>query len=278
MADVVMDRRRALAVIGGAGAALVAGACGNGTNEGVGGSSTAPTSAAGTSTTAVGAATGPVTADRFGAAASCQLSPSLTEGPYYIDVDSIRGDIREDRQGTRLLLAARILDSDGCTPVKDAVFEIWHCDASGNYSGFQASAGGAGGGGPGGGGPGGGGPGGGGPGGSNSPTDGARFLRGAQVTNGDGIAQITTIYPGWYQGRTVHVHAKVFISNAEVLTTQLFFDDELNDEVFAAAPYSAHGQRSTRNRDDGIFSQKTVMTAARDGDGYLALINIGVDR
>ena len=107
-------------------------------------------------------------------------------------------------------------EADGCTPIKDAVFEIWHCDAVGNYSGFEAASRGAvGPGGPRG------------PGGGSAATDSRRYLRGAQLTNGDGIAEITTIYPGWYRGRTVHIHAKVLLSNKEVLTTQLYFGDEL---------------------------------------------------
>ena len=204
-----------------------------------------------------------VTPEMFGSAAACTVTPAQTEGPYYIDVDKVRSDIREDRPGARLRLAARVLAADGCTPVKDAVFEIWHCDAGGVYSGFSAGQGG----GPGGR-----------PGGASAVTDGSRFLRGAQVTNGDGIAEITTIYPGWYRGRTVHIHSKVFLSNTEVLTTQLYFDDKLSEAVFATAPYNGHSGRDTFNSGDNIFSDKTIVTVSRDGDGYLALMTIGVRR
>lgn len=185
------------------------------------------------------------------------LTPSQTEGPYYIDVDKIRSDIREDRVGTRLRVAARVVGADGCTPIKDAVFEIWHCDAGGLYSGFEAASTG----GPGGG-----------------ATDQTRYLRGAQVTNADGIAELTSIYPGWYRGRTAHIHLKVFVSNTEVLTSQLYFDDSLSDRVYASAPYSAMGRRDVTNANDGIFASQTVMTVKKDGDGYLGLITLGVQR
>lgn len=196
----------------------------------------------------------------FENAASCALTPEQTEGPYYIDVDKIRGDIREDREGVRLKVAARVVDADGCTPIKDAVFEIWHADAAGQYSGFDGEfAGGR-------------------PGGRRGPSSQSRYLRGAQITNADGVAEITTIYPGWYPGRTVHIHAKVFISNAEAVTTQFYFDEEISDEVYALAPYRSRSRRDRMNANDSIFSNRTVMTTSRDGDGYLGVITIGVNR
>jgi protocatechuate 3,4-dioxygenase beta subunit len=196
----------------------------------------------------------------FDGATSCGLSPTETEGPYYIDVDKIRSDIREDRVGTRLRVGARVLDVDGCTPIKDAVFEIWHCDAAGTYSGFEAASNGQRGGG----------------GGGAGPTDADRFLRGAQITNADGITEITTIYPGWYRGRTAHIHAKVFISNTQVLTTQLYFDEDLNRKIYATSPYNGHTGRDTFNANDSIFSADTIMTVSKDGDGHLGLITLTV--
>jgi len=202
----------------------------------------------------------------FESAAACSLTPEQTEGPYYIDVDNVRSDIREDRPGTQLRVAVRVMNVDRCTPVRDAVFEIWHCDAGGVYSGFEGASGGAGGGprGPEGGA------------GAGRSTDATRYLRGAQVTNGDGIAAITTIYPGWYQGRTVHVHAKVHLTNATALTTQLYFDDKLSEQVFATAPYTAHKGRSTFNQDDSIYRKDTTLTVASEAGVYLGLITMGV--
>jgi len=195
----------------------------------------------------------------FKGATACSLTPEQTEGPYYIDVDRIRSDIREDRQGTPLRPAARVMDVDGCTPVKDAVFEVWHCDAGGLYSGFEQASQGRGG-----------------PRGGSAGTDQTRYLRGAQVTNGEDIAVITTIYPGWYQGRTVHIHAKVQLTNAKALTAQLYFDDKLTDEVYAKAPYSSHQGGRTLNGDDNIYRSGTTLTVSKETDGYLGLITMGI--
>jgi protocatechuate 3,4-dioxygenase beta subunit len=256
-----ISRRQALTALGGA---AVLGACRSAspgptaatTVATTAPATTAPATTAATTPAATGSATAglvAVTAASFAGAAACSVTPEQTEGPYYLDVDKIRADIREDRAGTRLRVAARVLHADGCTPVKDAVFEIWHCDAGGLYSGFeQASQGGGG------------------------ASDTKRYLRGAQVTDADGIAVVTTIYPGWYRGRTVHIHAKVALSNASLLTTQLYFDEALTTEVFKAAPYDAHTGRDTLNAGDGIYRAETTLTARKDGDGYLGLITIGV--
>jgi protocatechuate 3,4-dioxygenase beta subunit len=260
-----IDRRRALGLLGagiGTAAIVACGGSGDGDEASPRSDATAATfgdtTGGTTSPTGAAAAGAAVTADMFAGAASCRLTPSGTEGPYYIDVDRIRGDIREDREGIRLRLAARVLDSDGCTPIKDAVFDVWHCDAGGLYSGLEAASRGQGGG--------------------RSSSDTTRYLRGAQITNADGIAELTTVYPGWYGGRTVHIHAKVLISNRDVLTTQLYFDDKLTDTVYAAAPYSSRPNRDRRNSSDSIFDERTVLTVSTDGDGYLGLITIGVRR
>ncbi len=216
---------------------------------------------------ATGAEGGPLTAARFDDAAACELTPQQMEGPYYIDVDALRRDIREDREGSPLRLGVRVLD-EACEPLPDAVVEVWHCDALGVYSGFvDASR--AANGGPGG-------PGGG-DGGAGGPDD-TRYLRGGQVTNGEGIAELLTIYPGWYQGRAVHIHAKVHIGNAEVLTTQLYFDDDLSDEVFASAPYAEHTGRRTSNAEDGIYADGPRLTLSPEGGGHLGLITMTVSR
>ncbi|MFC9765588.1 intradiol ring-cleavage dioxygenase [Rhodococcus jostii] len=200
--------------------------------------------------------------------------------------------------------------------VSNAVVEIWHCDAGGVYSGFESGskaadlsgngapagappAGGPGGGQPPAGGPGGaGGPGAGGPGGDMSggsgetsdgsysvgdseaaTTDDGTYLRGAQTTDANGIAQFTTIFPGWYISRTTHIHLKVHIDKKTVLTTQLFFDEALLDEVYATAPYSDHTGRenNVNNSTDSIYDDAGRLTVAKQSDGYLAAINLGID-
>ncbi|WP_009478151.1 intradiol ring-cleavage dioxygenase [Rhodococcus sp. JVH1] len=198
--------------------------------------------------------------------------------------------------------------------VSNAVVEIWHCDAGGVYSGFESGSraadlsgngapagappvGGPGGGGqPPAGGPGG--PGAGGPGGDMSggsgetsdgsysvgdseaaTTDDGTYLRGAQTTDANGIAQFTTIFPGWYTGRTTHIHLKVHIDKKTVLTIQLFFDEALLDEVYATAPYSDHTGRenNVNNSTDSIYDAAGLLTVAEQSDGYLAAINLGID-
>jgi protocatechuate 3,4-dioxygenase beta subunit len=176
----------------------------------------------------------------FGDSSSCTLTPEMTEGPFYFDADKVRRDIRDGHEGTTLRLALRVRDA-ACEPIPDAVVDIWHCDALGDYS-----------------------------------TEEDPFLRGVQVTDGDGIAEFTTIYPGWYQGRTVHIHAKVHLDASTALTTQIFFDDGVSDDVFAAAPYAGRGDREVRNDADGIFDEALVLDLSREGDGYLGTISFDV--
>src|SRR5439155_22870170 len=113
--------------------------------------------------------------------------------------------------------------------------DIWHGDANGLYSGFVSSSASANQGGT-------------------SAADDGTFLRGTQVTNGSGKVTFKTIYPGYYRGRTVHIHVKVHVSGREVHTGQLFFDDTFTDTVFASTvPYSSRSARDTRNSNDSIY-------------------------
>lgn len=203
----------------------------------------------------------------------------------------------------------------GAAAVSNAVVEIWHCDAGGVYSGFESGSMTANqGGGPGAGGPppgmppegmppfdgeppagmppGGMRPGGPGEMGSGETSDGSysvgdveatttddgTYLRGAQVTDGDGIAYFTTIFPGWYTGRTVHIHVKVHVDKTSVLTTQLYFDDALNDEIFSTvSPYTDHQGRDTTNDSDGIFDESGMLTVSQQQERVLAAVNLGID-
>jgi protocatechuate 3,4-dioxygenase beta subunit len=202
----------------------------------------------------------------FDKAGTCTLTPATTAGPFYFDADRIRSDIREDRPGVRLRVAIKVQDSETCEPLPDAVVEIWHCDAAGSYSGTAspASGGGSAGAPP-----------------EDSadlkPLDEERYLRGAQVTNADGIVEFTTIWPGWYQGRTIHIHAMVHFTDARVLTTQVMFDEALNTEVLARAPYTARPDRDTRNDDDGIYREDLLLKVTKDDDGYLGVIVFAAD-
>lgn len=281
-----INRRQALLGLGSVGLAALLAACGkkSTSSTAAGSSSTGSGDAASTSTSSsssTAAASGDVAA-LLESAGSCAVVPELTEGPYYIDAGNVRSDIREDRQGTPLRLAIRVRNSPDCTPRANAVVDIWHCDAAGSYSGFESSSTGANGGGPGGGGgmggppPGGGGPGGGGGSGGNTPTDTKRYLRGSQLSGADGVAQFVTVYPGWYRGRTVHVHVKVHVGKNQVVTSQLFFDEAVTREVYASGPYATHSGQDTTNANDGIFAKANLLTPTKSGDGYIAAINLDV--
>lgn len=239
MSDHRISRRSALAALGTIGAGALLGACGD---DEPGAASTPVTTEEGAATTVPTRTTSTELGELFDASASCSVTPEQTEGPYYFDVDRIRSDIREGHEGARLELALRVRDR-ACAPIADAVVEIWHCDAGGVYSGFDGA-------------------------------EGETFMRGAQVTNEDGVARFVTVYPGWYQGRTVHIHAKVLIDNATELTTQLYFDDEVSAKVFAEAPYTAHQGRSNFNDDDGIFQAATLLTLREREAGWLGLMTI----
>jgi hypothetical protein len=146
--------------------------------------------------------------------------------------------------------------TDSCEPLKNAVVDLWHCDALGSYSGFEAASGG----GPGGGG----------------RTDDEKYLRGAQVTNADGIVEFVTVYPGWYQGRTVHIHGKVHVDNQTALTTQFFFDDKVSERVYESSPYSQRSGRDVLNDNDNIFDESLLLDLSREGEGYLGGISLDV--
>jgi protocatechuate 3,4-dioxygenase beta subunit len=241
----------------------------------------------------------------FATASTCPMTVAATQGPYYFDADRIRSDIREDKQGQRLRLAFKVVNGGGCQPVPDAVVEIWHCDAVGLYSGAESLSGVGGAGIPSGGPPASGRPGGsdGGPsrggtppsGGATSslspsggagagggagalvPTDDKRYLRGAQVTNINGIVTFVTIWPGWYHGRTVHVHVMVHLNDRRVLTSQVMFDDTFNARVFSAAPYNARTGRDTFNNNDTVYQESMLVNVVKDGDGYLGAIVLAVE-
>jgi protocatechuate 3,4-dioxygenase beta subunit len=194
---------------------------------------------------------------------SCVVRPEETEGPYFVDEKLNRSDIRSDpsdgsvKEGLTLLLAFRVSPmSNGCAPLAGAQVDVWHCDAMGTYSdstdpGFN--------------------------------TVGKKFLRGYQVTDANGVAQFTTIYPGWYQGRTVHVHFKIRSGAASGktydFTSQLFFDDTVTDQVHAQQPYAAKGQRTLRNDGDNIYQNggsQLMLPLTKVGQGYSGIFDIGL--
>lgn len=127
--------------------------------------------------------------------------------------------------------------------------ELWHCDAAGAYSGVQGDTG--------------------------------RFLRGIQRTNAKGVAVFQTIYPGWYPGRTVHIHVKTALGGNVVHTGQLYFSDRVTDTVYRRAPYTRRPNRSTRNAGDSIYrngGSRSTLRVVRDGRAYVGSIAMGVQR
>ena len=188
---------------------------------------------------------------------ACILTPESTAGPYYIDPGLIRRDITEDRAGVAMQLRLQVVTAD-CQPVEGARVDVWHCDAAGNYSGFARQ-------------------------GSDRrvSTKDRTFLRGTQFTEGGGVAVFDTIYPGWYRGRTTHVHYRAFLEETTVLTGQIFFPDALSAYLFQSVPpYNDRtAQRDTVNASDGIARQagETAYAAIREQPGfYDAALVVGI--
>ncbi|HEY1952051.1 MAG TPA: intradiol ring-cleavage dioxygenase [Gemmatimonadaceae bacterium] len=206
-----------------------------------------------------GAATAPI-----GGSSTCVLTASLTEGPFFVDEKLNRSDIRTDpvsgavSAGIPLALTFNVsrVASSSCTPLTGAYLDVWHCDAAGVYSDVSGSS--------------------------------RKFLRGYQITDANGVAAFTTIYPGWYSGRAVHIHFKLRLyagsSKTYEFTSQFFFDDSLTDSVFTQSPYNTRGSRNTRNANDGIYNslssvEKAGLTlqTSKTSDGYAGIINLGVN-
>ncbi|MHC5675542.1 MAG: intradiol ring-cleavage dioxygenase [Nostoc sp.] len=195
---------------------------------------------------------------------ACVVSPEQTEGPYFVDEKLNRSDIRSDsadgsvKDGVPLQLTLHIsqIGSTGCTPLAGAIVDVWHCDALGVYSDVTDQ---------------------------NFSTVGKKFLRGYQVSNANGTVQFTTIYPGWYQGRTVHIHFKVRTNPTSgqryEFTSQLYFDDLITDQVHSQTPYASKGQRTQKNADDGIFQdggEQMLLKLTNQGQSYAANFDVGL--
>jgi len=182
------------------------------------------------------------------AAPDCLLQRELTEGPYYLDLDLVRRNVKGDRRGTPLALRFTVVDASSCTRLENAAVEIWHADAAGTYSGVSGDSG--------------------------------NFLRGIQRTNASGVARFDTIFPGWYRGRTPHIHMKVFVSGDEVHTGQVFFRPAVTKRIYAAGVYRSRGQADTSNGADSIYrsaGERALCSLTRKGSGYAGAMTIGVD-
>jgi protocatechuate 3,4-dioxygenase beta subunit len=227
---------------------------------------------------------------------ACVLTTEQEEGPYYVDDGKVRSNITEGKPGVPLRLRVALVNAKTCAPLPKAALDIWHCDAGGVYSGYTANGGRM----PGGfGGPGGRPPGpppdgefgpppmGGPMGGGHHPLDATRFLRGVQVTDGSGLAEFVTIYPGWYAGRAIHIHLKVHAGGHVAHTGQLFFPEEVTAGIAKLQPYAKHRDvHLTTQAEDMVFEPQHgaggLLTLARlekksDASGFLATVTLAID-
>ncbi len=192
----------------------------------------------------------------------CVLTPQFVEGPFYFDPKLVRADIMDGRPGVAVQLVLHVVETGPCTPIANARVDVWHADAGGVYSGYtrQGDSG-------------------------DVSTKGQTYLRGTQMTDGTGTVTFRTIYPGWYPGRTPHIHVKVFLDTKSMLTGQIYFPDELSGRIYRERqPYATRPVADTTNTMDGIFK-----SGEREGGGIVLAIKeepqllvaslvIGVDR
>ncbi|MFJ8494238.1 intradiol ring-cleavage dioxygenase [Streptomyces sp. NPDC094038] len=200
----------------------------------------------------------------------CSLTAEVTEGPYSLTGALVREDVREDKEGVEVQYTFTVVDeANDCAPLADALVEIWHCDALGEYSGFVGKNG-------------------------HTETDDGTFLRGGRLTDSDGQVSLISIWPGHYVSRAVHVHMRVhtdvtltddsYTGGSIIHTGQLFFDADINTEVQATSPYSDNTTTETQLSDDTIYddggasSGLLTLTALGDSvsDGYKATLTVGV--
>lgn len=184
----------------------------------------------------------------------CILYPQQVEGPYYKQEPLVRRNVTEGRPGLPLTLSLRLVAPGTCQPLTNVAVDIWHCDAAGLYSGFPGQLGGV-------------------------DTSGETFLRGTQMSDERGLATFETIYPGWYPGRTTHIHFKVRPTGRTAATSQIYFPDHVNALVYERLPYAARGPKDVSNRDDGA-NQAGGVPAFPDfeveAEGFRASLTIGV--
>lgn len=197
-------------------------------------------------------------------------TPQQIEGPYFVDQMPNRSDIRSDtsdgsiKDGVPLRLIFHVYDVNNgrCVPLSGAKVDIWHTDSQGIYSAVNEMG-----------------------------TSGKNFLRGYQVTDSNGTAEFSTIYPGWYEGRTIHIHDKVRMFNGSntILewTSQLYFNNSMNQLIHKQSPYSNHGPPQTANEQDIVYSsgsvdglvdrnsgERLIMNLTKQGSDYVGETNI----
>jgi protocatechuate 3,4-dioxygenase beta subunit len=191
------------------------------------------------------------TSARLIAGTTCPVTPEQTEGPFYFDPGLVRADLAEGKAGAPLTLRLQIVDAAACAPSGRARVDIWHCDAAGVYSGYDQER-----------------------------SAGARWLRGTQFADGQGVVRFNSLYPGWYEGRAPHVHVKAWLPDGRELTSQVYFPDALSDTLYAEGAYAGRAGRRLRNRDDGLFRSAgrdvAIAEMTRAAGGYDGAIVIAL--
>ncbi len=199
---------------------------------------------------------------------TCILIPQETAGPYPYDLSGnssmYRQDITEGNPGTPLTLTLTIVNvNNNCAPLSNVRIDIWHCNKDGYYSEYANQPGYLG----------------------TESYVGDTFFRGIQLTDSNGQVTFKTIYPGWYTGRTTHIHVEAFLSSVLSATTQMAFPDSLNTTVYNTSLYTAHGQNTSvaTNSADNVFSDTAntqyelmTITANATTGGYDASLTIGI--
>ncbi|MFZ6649367.1 cadherin-like beta sandwich domain-containing protein [Undibacterium sp. TJN25] len=172
----------------------------------------------------------------------------------------VRKDIRESKAGLPLTLNLTLTNINSQSqPLANAAVYIWQCNKDGEYSGYSSP--------------------------QNGNHQGETYLRGIQITDGNGQVSFTTIYPGWYAGRITHIHAQIYVNDnlnvTATATTQFAFPDAVTTAVYATSLYT-HGQNTSvaSTAADHVFSDGTstqMLSLAGDTTGgYVATLNISI--
>ena len=199
-------------------------------------------------------------AAQFDEVAICRMTPESTTGPFPSLELLDRRDIHEGYPGHPLRLGVRVVDAE-CQPVPGAQVEVWHTDASGDYSSYTDDGSGK------------------------DEGEGSTFCRGMQESDENGIVEFQTIYPGWYEGRAVHIHSAVWLDGQRTHTGQLYFDEAYTESVYATGEYTQFGLPDTPWSQDGLIGEADndgtaiALGAAEtyNGPGTLGLANLTIE-